>query len=91
LEGSFLRENPAAAAGVGIATAVVMVGLGKLLGKKSSQQGVGIRQLERDLKHLQRSLTTTLASRKQLNGSTLNSCKRPRIGWSEPKGFSSSP
>jgi hypothetical protein len=66
LEGSFLRENPAAAAGVGIATAVVMVGLGKLLWKKSSQQGAGIRQLERDLKHLQRSLTTTLASRKQL-------------------------
>ena len=66
LEGSFLRENPAAAAGVGIATAVVMVGLGKRLWKKSSQQGVGIRQLERNLKHLQRSLTTTLASRKQL-------------------------
>ncbi|MFS8885298.1 PspA/IM30 family protein [Synechococcus sp. H70.2] len=66
LDGSFLRENPAAAAGVGIATVVVMVGLSKLLWKKPSQERVSLRQLERDLKQLQRSLTTTLASRKQL-------------------------
>lgn len=66
LDGSFLRENLAAAAGVGIATAVVMVGLSKLLWRKPSRQRVSIRQMERDLKQLQRSLATTLASRKQL-------------------------
>ncbi|MEN9203170.1 MAG: PspA/IM30 family protein [Thermostichus sp. DG_1_6_bins_120] len=66
LDGSFIRENPTAAAGVGIATVVVMVGLSKLLWKKPSQKKVSIRQLERDLKQLQRSLTTTLANRKQL-------------------------
>ncbi|MFQ3585457.1 MAG: PspA/IM30 family protein [Cyanobacteriota bacterium] len=66
LNGSFIRENPTAAAGVGIATVVVMVGLSKLLWKKPSQKKVSIRQMERDLKQLQRSLTTTLASRKQL-------------------------
>jgi micrococcal nuclease len=66
LDGSLIRENPAAAAGVGIATAVVMVGLSKVLWRKPSRQRVSIRQMERDLKQLQRSLTTTLASRKQL-------------------------
>ncbi len=66
LDGSLIRENPAAAAGVGIATAVVMVGLSKLLWKKPRQKNVSIRQMERDLKQLQRSLATTLASRKQL-------------------------
>lgn len=66
LDGSFLRENPAAAAGVGIATAVVMVGLSKVLWKKPRQKNASIRQMERDLKQLRRSLATTLASRKQL-------------------------
>ncbi|MGQ9837807.1 MAG: PspA/IM30 family protein [Cyanobacteriota bacterium] len=66
LNGSFIRENPTAAAGVGIATAVVMLGLSMLLWKKPSQKKVSIRQMQRDLKQLQRSLTTTLASRKQL-------------------------
>ncbi|MFS8906983.1 PspA/IM30 family protein [Synechococcus sp. OH2] len=66
LDGSFLRENPAAAAGVGIATAVVMVGLSKVLWKKPRQKNASIRQMERDLKQLRRSLATTLASCKQL-------------------------
>ena len=66
LDGSLIRENPAAAAGVGIATVVVMVGLSKVLWKKPRQKSVSIRQMERDLKQLQRSLATTLASRKQL-------------------------
>lgn len=66
LDGSFLRENPAAAAGVGIATAVVMVGLSKVLWKKPRQKNASIRQMERDLKQLRRSLATTLATCKQL-------------------------
>ncbi len=66
LNGAFVRNNPVAAVGIGLATVVVMVGLRQWLGKKSHQKPVSIRQMERDLKQLQHHLTTTLTSRKQL-------------------------